>query len=153
MSVPPAFDPTPIDDISHALMALIRSNPTLNLQADHELRDLMQRYTNPGGFSPAHSARGADARADDSFKEFSYRTCAAWRDICSRFGPGLTHSELLCVAEVVAYNLNLTVDREAKRRKSCLVRWFDANLAQINPFLSRLRLLDVNGIPIQKLTV
>jgi hypothetical protein len=90
---------------------------------------------------------------EDAFKEFPYRTCAAWRDICNRFGTGLTHCELLCLAEVVAFNLNLTLDREAKRRKSCLVKWFDGHLSQISPFLGRVRLMDVDGIPIQKLPV
>jgi hypothetical protein len=77
------------------------------------------------------------------------RNSPAWREICRRYGPCLTHSELICLAEVVALNLNLTLCRAAKRKKKNLVGWFDENFEQIQPFLNRVLLFDIDGQPIQ----
>jgi hypothetical protein len=49
------------------------------------------------------------------------------------------------VAEVIAINVKLALDRESKRKKPALIKWFDENFELIGPFLDRLILLDMDG--------
>jgi hypothetical protein len=69
----------------------------------------------------------------------------AWREFCARFGASLNQAELLSVAQVLASEAGVKVDREAKRRKEVLIKWFDENYLAIAPILPRIRLENTDG--------
>jgi len=58
-----------------------------------------------------------------------------WRQITQRFGANVKQPELLSIANVLAMNANIKLDRDAKRRKSVLIKWFQENWAIVSPFL------------------
>jgi hypothetical protein len=137
---PPVFEGTGPD----ALELEVHSVPVMELVAPgrNELRSKRGRKSKSSELTPNEQQR---RKLEIRMKDFNYKESAAWHQITSRFGSGLTQSELTCVAEVIANNLNLVVDREAKRRKMVLIRWFEENLTVIAPFLEKIRLLDSMG--------
>ena len=52
------------------------------------------------------------------------------------FGDSLTGAKMLTLAEICCFKLNLYLDREARRRKCVLLKWFEENLAVIKDFLT-----------------
>ena len=67
---------------------------------------------------------------------FDQKTSHAYAVLCKRFGPKLSQQELLALAQVVSENLKIQLDREASRRKSVLIKWFDENFAKMESFLA-----------------
>lgn len=57
------------------------------------------------------------------------------QEIMARFGQKVKHPELLSIANVVAKNAQIVLDRDAKRRKSVLLKWFEENWIRISPLL------------------
>ena len=92
--------------------------------------------------SPATIERN---RVESRLRGFDVAQSIAWKDVCGRFGHSLSQSELLCVAEVIGSEIGVKVDREAKRRKEVLIKWFDENYVAIAPVLPRIELEDVDG--------
>lgn len=91
-------------------------------------------------------------KIDERLRGFSLNESKAWKSICEQFGPNLNQSELLSIAEVLCLevnqtqrNLPLKVDREAKRRKEVLIKWFDENYTDLQPHLKTIVLEDENG--------
>lgn len=84
-------------------------------------------------------------KVDRRLEGFTPTTSRAWREICERYGSGLNQTELLSLAEVISIHLGLKVDRDAKRRKEVLIKWFDENFDQILPFLDHVILEDSSG--------
>jgi hypothetical protein len=72
----------------------------------------------------------------------------AWREIRTRFGDSLVQTELLSLAQVICSEIGIQVDREAKRRKEVLIKWFDENYSAIRGILSKIEMEDVNGRPL-----
>ncbi|OHS96568.1 hypothetical protein TRFO_37278 [Tritrichomonas foetus] len=95
---------------------------------------------------PAKTANELERkRVDSRLKGFSVRESAAWKEICKRFGPNLNQTELLSLAEVIAKQANLKVDREAKRRKEVLIKWYEENLTEVMEYLPYVVLQDSEG--------
>lgn len=88
-------------------------------------------------------------RVDKRLKGFQVKDSIAWKEICKRFGSNLNQVELLSIAEVIGNQLNIKVDREAKRRKEVLIKWFDENYSSIGPFLDKIVLEDRSGKKIE----
>ena len=65
-----------------------------------------------------------------------------WKEITRRFGVNVKHAELVSIASVLANSANIRLDREAKRRKTVLVKWFEENFSAIQPFLDYVVLED-----------
>ncbi|KAK8834168.1 hypothetical protein M9Y10_011661 [Tritrichomonas musculus] len=80
--------------------------------------------------------RKADARLQD----FDPKNCFVWKKFCEKFGSSLSQTELISIAEVISSNIGVKVDREAKRRKEILIKWFDENSEKIIPFIDFLRI-------------
>lgn len=68
-------------------------------------------------------------------KGFNPKTCQAWRKLTERFGPKISHEEILSLAMVIADNMHISLSREYKRRKNMLVKWFDENLNEVWPLV------------------
>ena len=84
-------------------------------------------------------------RVEMRLNDFDYKNSDAWQIICERFGPGLTHNELLSIAQIIAFHARIRLDREAKRRKEVLIKWFQENIVTIIPFLQKMVLEDSEG--------
>ena len=66
---------------------------------------------------------------------FKPKSSFAYKELIARFG-NICHYDLLSIAQVLATAAGLTIDRDAKRRKSVLIKWFDENWITISPFLN-----------------
>jgi hypothetical protein len=66
---------------------------------------------------------------------FNPKDNPVWTAITQKFGPNIKQPELLSIATVLATNTNTRLDRDAKRRKSVLLKWFEENWAAIAPFI------------------
>jgi hypothetical protein len=58
------------------------------------------------------------------------------------YGPRLSQDELVSIADLVARKANLRLDRDARRRKPVMLKWFDENWQIIQPLLSDIVLED-----------
>jgi hypothetical protein len=72
----------------------------------------------------------------DRLKNFNPDTCAAKMLLTELYGP-INGQDLLSLAKVCSHYLNIYLDREASRRKVVLMKWFDENIMDIEPFLRR----------------
>lgn len=54
---------------------------------------------------------------------FNPRDNVAWREISNRWG-NIKQKELLSIAQVIATEAKIKLDRDARRRKSVLMKWF-----------------------------
>jgi hypothetical protein len=75
---------------------------------------------------------------------FNSKDNPAWKAIAQRFGPAIKQGELLSIATVLAENANIRLDRDAKRRKSVLLKWFEENWTAVSPFIDYVVLEDTN---------
>lgn len=71
---------------------------------------------------------------------FNPNESLAWIEICKKYGSSLSHNELISIAQVFASNFGIKVDRDAKRRKEVLIKWFDENSKLLIPFLNYIRI-------------
>ena len=59
-----------------------------------------------------------------------------------KFGRGIIHEELKCLAEFICTKLNIELDRDAKRDNRVLHKWFHENWCAIEPEIDRIDLFD-----------
>lgn len=85
---------------------------------------------------------GEKLRVFTRLKGFKAKESFVWKEITNRFGSEIKHGELLSIADVVATNAGIQLDRDAKRRKSVLIKWFEENWLQISPYLKYVILED-----------
>lgn len=90
----------------------------------------------------AGKLRNEKVRIRSRLRGFDYQASRSWLYLCRQFGPDLNQGELLSIAEVVAEQANLRVDRDAKRRKNVLRKWFEENWNIISLFITRVELED-----------
>lgn len=68
--------------------------------------------------------------------KFNYKTCPTYQILKDLFGPRRSKTELLSLATCLCLRIpELKLDREAKRRKCVLIKWFDDNIELIRPYL------------------
>ena len=67
---------------------------------------------------------------------FNYKTSRAWKMLTYKYGSKLAHEELMSIAELLATRTNVILDRDAKRRKAVLVKWFEENWDIIQGYLN-----------------
>jgi len=91
------------------------------------------------------SADNERQRVEKRLNGFEVRGCRAWNAIVDSFGPSLSQNELLSIAQIISYHASLKLDREAKRRKEVLIKWFDENFATIQPYFQKIVLRDADG--------
>ena len=66
------------------------------------------------------------------------------QEITRRFGSTIKHGELVGIAQAIADKAQIKLDRDAKRRKNVLLKWFSENWDVISPFLDYIVLEDNN---------
>ena len=78
---------------------------------------------------------------------FNPKDNQAWYQITQKFGTNIKQPELLSIAQVCSSSAGIKLDRDAKRRKSVLIKWFEENWAHIQPFLNYVVLEDTSKPP------
>jgi hypothetical protein len=66
---------------------------------------------------------------------FNVKDNPVWKEITAKFGTNIKQPELLSIADVLARHANIKLDRDAKRRKAVLIKWFNENWASLQPYL------------------
>lgn len=112
--------------------ALITNHPEYNTP---EIQQILQ------GNQPIETNKEKQ-RINSRLNGFNPKDNTVWREITSRFGANIKQPELLSIAQVLASSASIKLDRDAKRRKSVLIKWFEENWAQIQPFLDYVVLED-----------
>lgn len=68
--------------------------------------------------------------------KFDYKKCSTYKKLMEIFGAKRSKQELLSLAICLCVKIpSLKLDREAKRRKSVLIKWFHDNFDIIEPQL------------------
>lgn len=80
-------------------------------------------------------------RIDERIRNFEYERSEAWAELRRRGWDQLSQSELLSIAQILGKKLGIELDREAKRRKSILVKWFDENLTALRSRMGNITLV------------
>lgn len=112
--------------------ALITSHPEL---ASSEIQQLIN-------ISQPMEQNKEKERIANRLMGFNPKDNSVWREISTRFGANIKQPELLSIAQVLASSANIKLDRDAKRRKSVLIKWFEENWGQIQPYLDYVVLED-----------
>jgi hypothetical protein len=87
------------------------------------------------GQSLAFDTNKEKERIASRLSGFNAKDNGVWKVITQRFGSSIKQPELLSMAQVLAAHASIRLDRDAKRRKSVLVKWFQENWAAIEPYL------------------
>ena len=74
---------------------------------------------------------------------FSPKGSFVMNEITTRFGKNVKHPELVNVAQLLASQASIKLDRDAKRRKNVLYKWFEENWEKIAPFIDNVVLQEV----------
>jgi hypothetical protein len=136
------------------LLLTYASNANSREEIGESLLNLLAELQHPGesrgranglGRRPPTSQEQDRRRVDERIGAFQYAASEPWREIARRFGTHLKQTELLSVAEVLGAQLGITVDREAKRRKEVLIKWFDENWERIKEIWPQIELRDRKG--------
>lgn len=73
---------------------------------------------------------------------FDYKENHVWDEIVKRFGSNIKRGELTNIAQLLADTAGIKLDRDAKRRKSVLLKWFDEHWEKVLPLLDYVVLSD-----------
>lgn len=68
---------------------------------------------------------------------FEPKSSQAWQKLTERFGPKISHDEILSLAIILSENMKISLSREYKRRKIMLIKWFDENFENVWPFIEK----------------
>jgi len=79
--------------------------------------------------------RSEKSRIANRLHGFNPKENRVWFEITKRYGEGIKQQELLSIAQVLSATTNIKLDRDAKRRKSVLIKWFEENWYIIHPYL------------------
>lgn len=74
-------------------------------------------------------------RIQERLKNFNTKDNMVMKQLTQQFGPNIKQPELRSIADVVSQNANIKLDRDAKRRKTVLIKWFDENWDKIKTIL------------------
>ena len=140
------------------LKALYRSVPESRSQIAERVNCLLLDIAQPNrgqdrATEPIDYGRTANElerkRVDARLNGFVYKESRAWHEITRYYGDGLNQAELLSIAEVIASQIGVKVDREAKRRKEVLIKWYDENIEPIIEIMPLIKLEDKDGKPVE----
>ena len=74
-------------------------------------------------------------RVHQRVKGFDINKSIAWNALTHTFGDKLTHEELTSIAELISKTANIKLDRDAKRRKIVLIKWFEEHWDTVKCYL------------------
>ena len=97
------------------------------------------------GIAPQQTSNAERQRINQRLNGFNAKDNEPWKEITQRFGANIKQPELLSIANVLSQSANVKLDRDAKRRKKVLIKWFAENWEAIKPFLDYIVLEDNNS--------
>ena len=89
--------------------------------------------------------RGQGKAAEKVTKRLRYfdsNESPAFKKISNLFHSGIVRLELKRIAEILSENLGLTLDRDAKRDKRVLIKWFDENWSVLSKEIDKITIYD-----------
>ena len=92
---------------------------------------------NHPGYYTTHDKASVQKALGSFSKECAKHTQKRIQDL---LGQRLTCPELLSVAQIISRKTSLQLNRECKRRKIVLLKWFDENWDRISPIIANLKL-------------
>jgi len=78
------------------------------------------------------------SRIEARLKGFEPSESIAWNKLEQKFGNQIKRNDLINLATVLSTIAQCDLDRDAKRRKSVLIRWFDENWFLIEKYIDRM---------------
>jgi hypothetical protein len=106
--------------------------------------DLPPAALGPAPADVCHRKSGAPderERIQRRVQGFNWKKSGAWLHLSFIYGPKLNQAELISIAELCSQKLHIKLDRDARRRKTVILKWFTEHWRQIHPLL-RLIVLD-----------
>lgn len=77
-------------------------------------------------------------RVQRRIEGFDWPKSPVWLHLCCLYGPKLKQDELVSIADIIVKKLEIKLDRDARRRKVVMIKWFEENwirIRQILPFI------------------
>lgn len=81
-------------------------------------------------------------RIQDRMNDFDIKESRAYKEFERRGWNKLPQTVLKSIAQVIEEQAKISLDRESKRRRTILIKWFDDHFDLISPFLNRINLVD-----------
>lgn len=106
-----------------------------------EIKTNSQMHTENKIRKQAIKLRREKERLQTRLQGFDYKKSYVYQQIYQQFGV-ITFSELTSIATLVSKTIHISLDRDAKRRKIVLYKWFDEHWNQIQPYIQYIRLSD-----------
>ena len=94
---------------------------------------------------PTHALSAEKERIEKRLQGFQYKNSNAWKTLIQLYGETVKRSTLCEIAKFISSAKQLKIDRDAKRRKDVLVKWFEDNWSDVYPFIKYVRVK--NEIP------
>jgi hypothetical protein len=66
---------------------------------------------------------------------FNWKKSQAWQHLCAQFGPKLNQEELVSIADLIGSPAGIRPDRDARRRKVVMLKWFEEHWRLVVPLL------------------
>jgi hypothetical protein len=102
-------------------------------------RDFFPRAAAPKqvhGSAPPDAGQSEEReRVQRRIEGFNWQKSFAWFHLCCMYGPKLKQDELLSIADILAKKLEIKLDRDARRRKAVMIKWFEENWIRIRHLL------------------
>jgi hypothetical protein len=99
--------------------------------------------SNPENLHPKPAISSEIQRIQRRIEGFDWQESGIWAFLCWLFGPKLSQDELVSLGGLVARTLGIQLDRDARRRKSVMIKWFEEHWIEIQPLLWFVRLDEV----------
>ena len=77
---------------------------------------------------------------------FDYKSSEAWRKIVELYGTDIKRTTLCDIAKYIAEKKGLKMDRDSKRRKDVLLKWYNDNWSVVYGILEKVKVKD--NVPI-----
>lgn len=78
--------------------------------------------------------------------DFNPVNSTAYIKLTERYGNNLKQTECQKIAEVLSLKLNISLDRDSRRRYPMLLKWFNDNWEQIEPNLKYITLTEKENL-------
>jgi hypothetical protein len=76
--------------------------------------------------------------------DFNWKNSNVWGFLRWFYGSKLRQAQLVAIAEIVSARTHIRLDRDARRRKIVLIKWFEENWWLIYPWLHLIQLRDAS---------
>jgi RNA polymerase-interacting CarD/CdnL/TRCF family regulator len=79
-------------------------------------------------------------RVQRRMQGFDWQKSNVWQCLTQSYGEKLNQDELISIADLVATKLKIKLDRDARRRKAVMIKWFEEHWESIQTLLPQVAL-------------